>query len=56
MHPVTEALIRELQLSPHPEGGYFRRVYESARRTEVNGIERRDNDGKPWAVSVQVME
>ena len=40
MQPMTEALIRDLQLAPHPEGGYFRRVYESAKRTEVNGIER----------------
>jgi predicted cupin superfamily sugar epimerase len=37
---MTEALIRDLQLAPHPEGGYFRRVYESTKRTEVNGIER----------------
>ena len=40
MNPITDALIRELQLAPHPEGGFFRRVYESAKRTEVNGIER----------------
>lgn len=40
MHPRTEALIQTLQLAPHPEGGYFRRVFESAKRTEVNGIER----------------
>ncbi|MEL1263776.1 cupin domain-containing protein [Pseudoxanthomonas putridarboris] len=40
MHPRTDELIRTLQLAPHPEGGYFRRIYESAKRTEVNGIER----------------
>lgn len=40
MHPRAEELIRTLQLAPHPEGGHFRRVYESAKRTEVNGIER----------------
>lgn len=40
MHPRVEELIRTLQLAPHPEGGFFRRVYESAKRTEVNGIER----------------
>ena len=40
MNPTADALIRDLQLAPHPEGGFFRRVYESAKRTEVNGIER----------------
>lgn len=40
MHIRAEELIRTLQLSPHPEGGYFRRVYESTKRTEVNGLER----------------
>ena len=40
MPSMTDALIRDLELAPHPEGGYFRRVYESAKRTEVNGIER----------------
>ena len=36
----ADELIQTLQLMPHPEGGYFRRIYESAKRTEVNGIER----------------
>jgi uncharacterized protein len=36
----AEELISTLQLSPHPEGGYFRRIYESTKRTEVNGLER----------------
>ncbi len=30
MHPRAEYLIRELQLEPHPEGGFYRRVFESA--------------------------
>ena len=30
MHPRAEFLIRELQLEPHPEGGFYRRVFESA--------------------------
>ncbi len=30
MHPRAEYLIRELQLLPHPEGGFYRRVFESA--------------------------
>ncbi|WP_411835007.1 cupin domain-containing protein [Pseudoxanthomonas mexicana] len=40
MHPRAAELIRTLALGPHPEGGYFRRIYESGKRTEVNGIER----------------
>ncbi|MCY1271730.1 hypothetical protein D9M68_219050 [compost metagenome] len=32
MHPRAEFLIRELQLEPHPEGGFYRRVFESATR------------------------
>jgi predicted cupin superfamily sugar epimerase len=30
MHPRAEYLIRELQLAPHPEGGFYRRLFESA--------------------------
>lgn len=40
MHPRADELIGRLGLAPHPEGGFFRRVHESAKRTEVNGIER----------------
>ncbi|BAN50488.1 cupin domain-containing protein [Metapseudomonas resinovorans] len=29
MHPRAEYLIRELQLAPHPEGGFYRRVFQS---------------------------
>src|SRR5690606_25310460 len=32
MHPRAAELIRELQLVAHPEGGYYRRLYESAPR------------------------
>ncbi len=40
MHPRAEQLIRELQLAPHPEGGYFRRVYASDTSVEANGLSR----------------
>jgi len=30
MHPRAVALVDQLQLEPHPEGGYFREVYRSA--------------------------
>lgn len=37
MHPTAAALIRSLDLAPHPEGGYYRRVYASARQVTDNG-------------------
>ncbi|MBB4131910.1 MULTISPECIES: cupin domain-containing protein [unclassified Xanthomonas] len=37
MHPTAAALIRSLDLAPHPEGGHFRRVYASARQVADNG-------------------
>jgi len=40
MHARAAELIRTLQMEPHPEGGYFRRIFESRKRTEVNGLER----------------
>lgn len=30
MHPRAQALIEALQLEAHPEGGYYRRLYESS--------------------------
>src|SRR5690606_22635320 len=32
MHPRAAELIRELQLAPHPEGGYYRRLFTAGRR------------------------
>ncbi|MET1076880.1 MAG: cupin domain-containing protein [Pseudomonas sp.] len=32
MEPRAAELIRSLQLVPHPEGGFYRRVFESAQR------------------------
>lgn len=40
MDPTVECLIARLQLTPHPEGGYFRRVHESATRVERDGVSR----------------
>ncbi|PJI47079.1 MAG: cupin [Pseudomonas sp.] len=31
MHPRARYLIDTLQLAPHPEGGFYRRVFESSR-------------------------
>lgn len=37
MHPRASALIRELSLEPHPEGGHYRRLYTSASSVIVGG-------------------
>ena len=38
MHPRALELIRTLDLAPHPEGGHYKRVYESTKQVEVNGV------------------
>lgn len=38
MHPRALELIRTLDLIPHPEGGYYKRVYESSKLVEVDGV------------------
>jgi predicted cupin superfamily sugar epimerase len=42
MHPRALALIRLLDLAPHPEGGYYREVFRSPRRVRAgdSAIER----------------
>lgn len=40
MHHRAAQLIRELELSPHPEGGHFSRVYESSEIVQFGGRER----------------
>lgn len=34
MHPRVAELIRELELEPHPEGGYFREVFRSSHEVQ----------------------
>jgi uncharacterized protein len=34
MHPRAQALIDQLGLQPHPEGGFFREIYRSAGRVQ----------------------
>ena len=34
MHPRAAALIAELELRPHPEGGYFRELFRSAAQVQ----------------------
>lgn len=38
MHPRALELIGSLDLSPHPEGGYYKRVYESSKQVLANGV------------------
>lgn len=40
MHPRAEQLIRELQLQPHPEGGFYREIYRSG--VQVQPLDGRD--------------
>jgi predicted cupin superfamily sugar epimerase len=40
MHPRARSLIEQLQLEPHPEGGYFRELYRSDVQVEPG-------DGRP---------
>jgi len=40
MHPRARELIDALALLPHPEGGHYRRIYESATRLQVAGGDR----------------
>jgi len=40
MDPTARRLIEDLQLVPHPEGGHYRRVYESALAVEHGGHRR----------------
>ncbi len=49
MDPTAQRLIDDLQLAPHPEGGYFRRVYESA-LTLVHG-----GYGRPALTAIQFL-
>lgn len=37
MHPRAEALIRDLRLQPHPEGGHFAETFRSARKVQAAG-------------------
>ncbi|GHU44956.1 hypothetical protein AGMMS50289_14730 [Betaproteobacteria bacterium] len=43
MHPRARELIDTLQLKPHPEGGFFRRMFTS---------EQRDTAGRPAASAI----
>ncbi len=37
MHPRAAALVRELRLQPHPEGGHFAETFRSSRKVHAAG-------------------
>jgi len=37
MNPRVEILIRDLQLRPHPEGGYYREIFRSEQSVSADG-------------------
>ena len=38
MHPRAQQLIEQLQLQPHPEGGYFREVYRGELQVHSDAV------------------
>lgn len=40
LHPAAEALVRSLQLAPHPEGGFFKETFRSSVRVATPRGER----------------
>jgi predicted cupin superfamily sugar epimerase len=38
MHPRAQYLIDELELQPHPEGGFFREIHRSEHRVRPNDL------------------
>jgi predicted cupin superfamily sugar epimerase len=49
MHSRARALIDELRLVPHPEGGFFREVYRSASRVGPD-------DGRPQRSAITMID
>ena len=47
MHPRAQAIVRSLQLLPHPEGGYYRELFRSP-----HGVEPEDGRGARSALTL----
>lgn len=45
MHPRAAALIEQLQMQPHPEGGFYRELYRSPTRVQPD-------DGRPMRAAL----
>ena len=44
--------VAHLELSPHPEGGFFREVYRASERMEASGLPSRFNAPRNFATSI----
>jgi predicted cupin superfamily sugar epimerase len=48
---VTQ-LINQLNLQPHPEGGYYKRIFESEINMKAYDSDRYDNEVRPAGTSI----
>ena len=48
----TDYWIKTLDLSPHPEGGYFREMYRSAETIEANHLPKRFNGTRTFSTAI----
>ncbi len=49
---TAESWIAELNLHPHPEGGYYREIYRSRENIPHSGLPGRFDGGRPFATSI----
>ena len=52
MNPKAKLYIGQLQLSPHPEGGYFREIYRSDETLLNNNLPSRYSSSKAFSTSI----
>lgn len=49
---TTKVLIRKLNLTPHPEGGYFKEVYRSEDEIKIDGLPQRYESTRCFGTSI----
>lgn len=47
-----EDIIRQLNLTPHPEGGYYRQTYKSEEKITINTSEEEDNKSRSYSTCI----
>ncbi len=52
MHPAASEIINNLNLAPHPEGGYFREVYRSEDKIRRDSLPERYNSDRIFSTSI----
>lgn len=52
MNPKAKLYIKQLQLSPHPEGGYFREVYRSDETITHSNLPSRYSSSRGFSTSI----